>query len=89
MIKLFTTWREKRQRAREKKKYENSDEPWVSIIGESIDPKLGLKLDMDWNDAFVKYLRKNGVPGIKDEDVVGYWVTTLHSHLLNDQEDME
>lgn len=87
-IKIYFKLRkELKQRAYEKTKFENSDEPWVSIIGDAIDPKHGLKLDMDWNDAFVKYLRKNGVPGIRDEDVVGYWVTTLHQQLLTNGED--
>jgi hypothetical protein len=73
-------------RWQERRKFKDSSEPWISIIGDVEDTAKGLKLDMDWNDAFIQYLRKSGVVGIKDEEVVGRWITTLHSQLINEED---
>lgn len=88
MLKYIKTLPERLVRMYERRKFKNSDEPWVSIIGDVEDPSKGLKLDLDWNEAFIKYLRQNGLVGIKDEEVVARWVTTLHAQLLesNDEE---
>lgn len=82
MIKWFKKKYADWKFAREKSKFKNSTEPWVVIRGESIDPVKGLRLDMDWNEAFVRHLRTNGVKGTKDDDVVACWVTMLHSQLI-------
>jgi hypothetical protein len=90
MIKFFKSlvakWqlrKEYKQREKERALYKDSSEPWVHIIGSIEDPSKGVKLDLDWNDAFIKYLRENKVPGITDEDVVSYWVTTIHQSKLS------
>lgn len=76
---------EEAQREREliKKEYEDyvgrmkqSSEPWVDVSGWQQDDK-GVKVELDWNDAFVDYLKSNGVTGVDDEQVVQKWVTLL------------
>lgn len=86
MIKYIKTLPERLVCWYERRKFKNSTEPWVSIIGDVEDASKGLKLDMDWNEAFIQYLRKNGIVGIKDEEVVARWITTLHSQLLDEEE---
>ena len=34
----------------------NDDQPRVEIIGSVIDPKHGIQIELDWNDAFITYL---------------------------------
>ena len=60
----------------------NSDEPWVQVIGESVDPKQGIKIELDWNDAFVTYLRRNGYTGSSEETIVQKWLAHLYQHLI-------
>ena len=62
----------------------NSDEPWVQVIGEHIDPKRGLQIELDWNDAFVEYLRANGFSGSSDESIVQKWLAQLYQHLIEE-----
>jgi hypothetical protein len=62
-------------------KEKSSKEPWVSIVGESIDPEKGIKLELDWNDAFIKYLKANGYTGASEEMIVGKWMVDMHRHL--------
>ena len=44
-----------------------STEPWVEIKSDTVDPIHGIQIKLDWNPAFVQYLKDNGITG-KDED---------------------
>lgn len=79
---VYNSWKYKREKA----KYAKSDEPWVYIKSDVVDPVNGLKLDVDWNEAFIKYLRAQGVKGTKDEDVVSYWLTMINAQLMDSLE---
>ena len=68
-------------------KQKASDQPWVTIIGESINPEKGIKIELDWNDAFVKYLKANGYNGSDEETVVGKWLVHLYKHLADKMTD--
>lgn len=87
MIKYFTTLLKKWKYSREKAKFMKSTEPWVSIRSDKVDHEKGLQLELDWNEAFIKYLRANGVKGTKEEDVVAYWLTMINSQFLGQEED--
>lgn len=73
----------KAERERQRKEYEqyvermkSSSEPWVDVTGWS-ETEEGVKVELEWNDAFVDYLRDNGVTGADDEQIVQKWVTLL------------
>lgn len=72
----------KKTKKQDEKDKKNSNEPWVQVIGEHVDDEHGIKIELDWNDAFVKYLRKNGYTGVSDEAVVQKWLTHLYQHLI-------
>ena len=60
----------------------NSPEPWVEVIGESIDPVRGIEIRLDWNDAFIQYLKESGINS-KDEDAaVQKWLAYLYQDLM-------
>lgn len=88
MIKYIKSLYAKWQRGCEVKKYKDSKDPWVVIRGEAIDPVRGLKLDLDWNAAFINHLRVQGVKGTSDEDVVAFWLTMIHQQLLGAEDGM-
>jgi hypothetical protein len=67
------------------KKSENrkdSKEPWVQVVGEDIDPERGIKIELDWNDAFVKYLKNSGYTGTSDEAIVQKWLAHMYQHTM-------
>ena len=70
----------------EEEKAEKEKEPWVDIKGIMEDPKNGIRVDLDWNDAFVDYLRENGITGADDEVVVQKWITMLYRDLIEQQQ---
>lgn len=53
-----------------------SNEPWVEVVswGET---ETGANIELDWNDAFVKYLKDNGMIGASEEQIVQKWITYL------------
>jgi hypothetical protein len=64
-----------------------SDEPWVDFVGNVRDMEEGQRLEMDWNDAFIKYLRDNGIEGSDDEQVVQKYISLLLRDMTDKYED--
>lgn len=60
-----------------REKMKDSSEPWVHIISSKFDPSNGIKINLDWNDSFIRYLRKQGIKGENDEEVVKIWLAFL------------
>jgi hypothetical protein len=54
------------------------DEPWVSIPKVSWDPVSTTKtfFEIDYNDAFVKYLQSNGYQG-GEEEIINRWLNDV------------
>lgn len=80
-------------REKQRKEYEEyvekmkaSSEPWVDVTGWS-ETDQGVKVELEWNDAFVDYLRGNGVTGADDEQVVQRWVTLLLRDMADQMEE--
>lgn len=71
----------------EDNKYD-SKEPWVEI--KSADPTnvKGIRIDLDWNDAFVEHLKTNGITGKSDEEIVQKWLAHLYQDLINNMEEV-
>lgn len=57
-----------------------SDDVYLEILTESFDPETGIELKLDWNDAAINYLKRNGFTGPDDESIVEKWVYTLFKH---------
>lgn len=53
-----------------------SSDPWVDIQG-WVTTEQGIRVELDWNDAFVAHLKSEGVKGADDDQVVQHWVTLL------------
>ena len=65
---------------------QNSKEPWVDLNAYT-ESENGLKIGLDWNDAFVDYLRAAGMSGIDDEQIVHTWLAMLMKDVTNNTED--
>ena len=65
----------------------NGSEPWVEIKSAVVDPVKGIQIELDWNAAFVEYLRENGLTGQDDETIVQKWLAFLYEDLVNRLED--
>ncbi len=64
----------------EREKYVNamkeSDEPWMDIEAWDEDG-TGARIQLDWNDAFIKHLRNNNITGTDDDQVIQKWLILL------------
>lgn len=62
----------------------NSDEPWIELLGSSIDPEKGLKLHLDWNDAFIAQLRAQGYAGSSESALIALYLKQLSDTINNE-----
>ena len=60
------------------------DEPWVDVKAIVYDPKQGAKIELDWNDAFIKYLRDNGFTGADENVVIQKYIAILLRNIVTD-----
>lgn len=89
----MTLWEKMKQRLRSlstnqdgQQTQKESDEPWVQILGTDPDDENGVKIELDWNQAFVDYLRDNGIKGTDEEEVVQRWLTLLLQEMSEEQQ---
>ena len=57
-------------------KMKSSPNPWVEIEGWAENTN-GVKVELEWNEAFVVFLRSQGISGSDDDQVVQKWITLL------------
>lgn len=60
---------------------EASAEPWIDVRGEP-DSDGRIRLQVDWNDAFIKLLKKNGFGGANDDVIIQQYLTVMHRQLM-------
>lgn len=65
-----------------------SKEPWVELQSWADTPQ-GVKVELEWNDAFVAYLKSQGIAGTDDEQTVQKWVALLLMQLNDRMENPE
>jgi hypothetical protein len=80
--------REEERKSREEyvNKMKESPEPWVDILG-MVDTPQGIRIELEWNDAFIEHLRKNGIRGTDDDAMVQKWVILLLRDMADDMEE--
>ena len=80
--------RENEKKARDDyvEKMKDSTEPWVDIIG-WVDTGEGVRVELDWNQAFVSMLIEAGYVGRSDEMIVQQWITILLRDMADRMED--
>lgn len=71
-----------RQQKKENEERYKSKTPWVEIKGADVDSAKGIKIELDWNDAFIVDLREAGIKGKTDEEVVQKWLAFLYQDLI-------
>jgi len=76
----------KKERQEYVQKMKESDESWMDIEAWDEDG-TGAKIELDWNDAFIKHLRDNGIVGTDDDQVVQKWLILLMQDMTGKMED--
>lgn len=60
----------------------NGKEPWVEIKSAEFNEVKGIQIELDWNEAFVQYLKENGVKARNDDQIVQKWLMMLYADLI-------
>lgn len=59
------------------KELKESSEPHVTIVSGKFTKENGLEIELDWNDAFIRYLKASGITAENDEEIVRKWLAAL------------
>jgi len=73
MFKWFKQFKEYKERKTKKE----SDKPYIEIISEGIDSVGRLKIEFDWNTAFIMDCRRNGFNGSSEEEIIQKWFQAI------------
>lgn len=57
-------------------------DPWVEIKSADYSEVKGIQIELDWNEAFIQYLKDNGMKGRDDETIVQKWLAFLYQDLI-------
>ena len=60
----------------------NGKEPWVEIKSADYSEVKGIHIELDWNEAFIQYLKDNGIKGKDEESIVQKWLAFLYQDLI-------
>lgn len=82
----FRREEEDSEHAKYVEKMKDSPDPWVDIIG-WVRTDEGVKIELEWNNAFVDYLRGNGIKGTDEDQIVQKWVTLLLRDMADQMEE--
>lgn len=66
----------------------DSNEPFCILLGMDFTKENGIKVSLDYNDAFIRYLNAQGVQGDSDEGTITQWLAML-SHDIAEQTDVQ
>jgi hypothetical protein len=68
-------------------KMKTSKDPWVEVVGAVENTPDGVRIALEWNDAFVAYLKNQGINGTDEETVVQHWVTLILRDMAEQMDD--
>lgn len=60
-----------------------SDKAEIKLHGIYHSEDTGVRIELDWNDPFISYLRTKGLPGADDEQVVKHWLASMLRDIEN------
>lgn len=60
---------------------QDMDTPEVRIYHIVEDPKKGIGIEIDWNDAFIDYLRANGYIGVDENQIIQKYIISWLQHV--------
>ena len=63
---------------------QDSKEPFVHVMSMGFDPELGVKVALDYNDAFIRYLEAMGITAGNPDDIVRIWLAHLSDDIAQE-----
>lgn len=54
---------------------------YVKVEGHVDNDNGRVELALDWDDNFIKYLRRNGFDGTSEEQIIGSWLTIMYKDI--------
>lgn len=71
-----------RLKEKENEERYDSTEPWIEVKSAKHDDVKGIQIELDWNNAFIQYLKENGITGKDEEIAVQKYLGLLYEDLI-------
>jgi predicted nuclease with TOPRIM domain len=69
-------------------KYNGAD-PYIEIISDGFDPEKGIKINLDWNSAFIEHAKEHGLQGTTDYEIVRKYLAHMYLSMIEQMGDGE
>lgn len=63
---------------------QESDKPYVIVRSIGFDSRNGVQVQLDWNPAFIRYLKAGGIDGRNEDEIVRRWLAMLSHEIVQD-----
>ena len=67
------------------KKKKEGETPYIEVLSESFDERDGLEVKLDWNEAMINYLKRNGYRGVDDDSIIQKYVSDLFNEKISNE----
>lgn len=57
------------------------NEPWFKMEGRIRNPSEGVRIELDWSEEFISFLKQVGFKGATDEEIFGRWLNDIYKPL--------
>ena len=61
---------------------QSSTDPWFALVAEGLDPVKGIGTTLDWNEAFIQYLKDSGLTDGDEYIAIQKWIAILHEDTI-------
>lgn len=69
-----------------KKKKKGKNEPYVKIVGILEERDGRIRLELDWDDGFIKHLKSNGYTGVDDNAIIQRYIAELTAMVTDEMQ---
>ena len=64
---------------------QDSNEPFCNVLSMGFDPSQGIKVSLDYNDAFIRYLNAAGIKASNPEETIRLWLANLNYDITQEE----
>ena len=61
-----------------------SETPYVIVRSIGFDSRNGVQVQLDWNPAFIRYLKAGGIDGRNEDEIVRRWLAMLSHDIIQE-----
>lgn len=65
---------------------QDSPEPFANVLAMGFDKAKGIQVKLDFNPAFIRYLKTFGIVGTNDEETIRIWLAHMADDIIREEQ---